>query len=104
MVFHTRIEEEKVTVSKMISLYCSKKHHQKQLCQSCIDLHDYAMQRLDKCVFGNKKTVCAKCPVHCYKPDRREQIKEVMIYAGPKMLLFHPWLAMLHTYRSLTSR
>lgn len=103
-MFRSRIEEEKATVSKMISLYCRKKHHQKELCQDCNDLHAYAMQRLDRCMFGNNKTVCAKCPKHCYKPDRKEQIRTVMIYAGPKMLLYHPWLAMLHTYRSMTSR
>jgi hypothetical protein len=104
MLFRSRIEEEKVTVSKMIALYCKKKHRQKKLCSSCQALHDYAMQRLDRCVFGNEKTVCAKCLVHCYKPDRREEIREVMIFAGPQMLLYHPWLALLHTYRSFTSK
>ncbi len=95
----SRIDEEKVTVSRMIALYCRKKHRQKELCTSCKELHDYAMQRLDRCTFGNNKTICAKCPVHCYKPERREQIREVMVYAGPKMLLYYPWLALLHTYR-----
>ena len=104
MLFRSRIEEEKVTVSRMIGLYCKKRHHQKKLCTNCQDLHDYAMQRLDKCVFGNKKTVCAKCPVHCYKHDRREEIREVMIFGGPQMLLYHPWLALLHTYRSLSGK
>jgi len=104
MLFRSRIEEEKTTVSKMILLYCRKKHHQKELCMECKTLHDYAMQRLDKCVFENHKTVCAKCPVHCYKPNQREQIRKVMIYAGPQMLIYHPWLALVHTYRSLTSK
>lgn len=104
MIFRTRIEEEKATVKKMIALYCRKKHHQKALCTECMELDEYAMKRLDKCQFGNMKTVCAKCPVHCYKPDRKEQIREVMIFAGPQMLLYHPWLAILHTYRSLISK
>jgi len=104
MLFRSRIEEEKVTVSRMIALYCKKKHRQKKLCTNCQDLHDYAMQRLDKCVFGNEKTVCAKCPVHCYKHDRREEIREVMIFGGPQMLLYHPWLALLHTYRSFSGK
>ena len=28
----------------------------------------------------------AKCPVHCYQRDRREQAREVMRYAGPRMV------------------
>jgi len=104
MLFRSRIDEEKATVSKMIVLYCKKKHHQKEMCSTCRELHDYAMLRLTKCQFGNKKTVCAKCPVHCYKPEKRQQIREIMIYAGPLMLLYHPWLAVLHTYRSLMSK
>ena len=100
----SRIDEEKLTVSKMIALYCRKKHHQKELCSYCKELRNYAMQRLDKCIFGNTKTVCAKCTVHCYKSDRRDQIREIMIYAGPKMLIYHPGLALLHIFRSLTSK
>ena len=49
--------------------------------------------RLAKCPYQEDKTTCAKCPVHCYKPSRREQIRAVMRYAGPRMLLRHPRLA-----------
>jgi len=34
--------------------------------------------------------------VHCYAPEMREKIKEVMRYAGPRMLLSHPILAIAH--------
>lgn len=97
----TRIEEEKLTVSKMIHLYCRKKHLRNNLCTECDGLHDYAMQRLDHCKFGEEKPVCAKCPVHCYKPDRREQIRVVMRFSGPRMMLNHPWLSIMHTVRKL---
>jgi hypothetical protein len=103
MLFRNRIEEEKITVTRMIALYCRKKHHRVDLCTECAELHAYAMQRLEKCIFGNKKTICAECPVHCYKPDRREQIREIMKFSGPLMMLYHPWLALLHTYRNLRS-
>lgn len=41
------------------------------------------------------KTKCHKCSVHCYMPEMRERIKEVMRYSGPRMLLHHPVEAMI---------
>ena len=52
--------------------------------------------RLEKCPYGETKPTCANCPIHCYQPHRREQIKKVMAYAGPRMLLTHPILAIRH--------
>ena len=37
-----------------------------------------------------------KCPVHCYEAAMRERVRQVMRYAGPRMLLRHPILALLH--------
>ena len=34
--------------------------------------------------------------VHCYQPQMREQIRQVMRYSGPRMLLYHPVLAIWH--------
>lgn len=92
-----RIEREKRTVTAMIDLYCADLHHaQDGLCPECRALQDYAMQRLDRCPFQEGKTTCAKCAVHCYNPQMREQIRVVMRYAGPRMLWKHPLLAVHH--------
>lgn len=93
-----RIQREKKTVSAMLYLHCSGKHGtpKGQLCSQCHQLHDYAMIRLDKCMFGEHKPTCGKCPVHCYKPVMREKIVEVMRFAGPKMIYTHPLLALAH--------
>ena len=34
--------------------------------------------------------------VHCYQPQMREQIRQVMRFSGPRMLLYHPVLAVWH--------
>jgi Nitrous oxide-stimulated promoter len=92
-----RIERERKTVAAMIRLCCREVHHSRGgLCAECKVLHEYAMQRLDKCPFGEEKTTCAKCPVHCYKPAMREEIRRAMRYAGPRMLYAHPILAIQH--------
>lgn len=91
------------TVSKMIVLYC-KTHHKAQndqLCDACQGLKAYAHQRIERCPFGEGKPTCAKCPIHCYQPDRREQIRQVMRFSGPRMLLHHPILAIRHLLNSL---
>jgi hypothetical protein len=94
---HPRMKRERATVEAMIALYC-RRHHSTRgaLCDECADLADYARRRLEKCPFQEGKTTCARCPIHCYKPDRRAQIRAVMRTAGPRMLLRHPVLALLH--------
>lgn len=96
-----RIEEEKTVVEQMINLYCRKKEGNASLCPSCNELLEYARQRLDRCKFGNRKTTCKKCPVHCYRPDMRERIKAIMRWSGPRMLFYHPVSAVKHLVREL---
>jgi hypothetical protein len=93
----TRIEREKVTIRKMIGIYCRHHHHtKKSLCPECDELLKYAEARVDKCIFGVNKPVCAECKVHCYKKDMRERVRQVMRYAGPRMIFRHPVLAIMH--------
>ena len=86
----TRIEQEKVTVRHMIELWCRKRHGKETLCEECSGLLKYAITRLENCRFGNAKTKCHKCPIHCYKPEMREKIRRVMKYSGPRMIFHHP--------------
>jgi len=81
----------------MVAIYC-RDHHQcrGELCESCAGLFSYAMARLDHCPYGADKPTCKVCPVHCYKKDVREQMRQVMRYAGPRMLFSHPVLAIRH--------
>lgn len=93
----SRIELEKNTVAEMITIYCKHKHGSRgELCPDCRALLDYAMQRLSRCRFGNDKTSCLKCKVHCYKPTMRTEIAKVMRHSGPWMLLYHPVLTIKH--------
>ena len=66
------------------------------LCAECAALMDYATRRLDRCVFGDDKPTCANCKVHCYSKSMRERVREVMRYAGPRMVWRHPVLALAH--------
>jgi predicted amidophosphoribosyltransferase len=90
-----RIEREKRTVRHMIKLWCRHQHGGEGLCGECRELLEYAEARLNRCKFGEDKTKCHKCPVHCYRKDMRERIREVMRYSGPRMILHHPTEAIM---------
>jgi len=94
---HPRVIRERKTVELMIALYCRDHHQAKQTtCTACQELMEYARFRLQSCPFQEEKTTCGNCRVHCYKPAMRKKIREVMKYAGPRMLWRHPLLAIGH--------
>jgi len=94
-----RLEREKSTVQMMIELYCKDHHHpERQLCSDCQELFEYAMTRLAHCKFRESKPTCTKCTVHCYKPEMRKRIQEIMRYSGPKMIYTHPIAAIRHLF------
>jgi hypothetical protein len=92
-----RLTREHLTMSVMVDMYC-RDHHSPadDLCGDCAEFLDYAKVRLDKCPYGEDKPTCANCPVHCYKPHYKARAKQIMRYAGPRMLLRHPIMTIAH--------
>ena len=74
-------EKEKQIVDLMIHLYCRKK-------QKTVEKHQGLCEE------------CENCRVHCYKPQMREEIRNVMRFAGPRMLFYHPIMAIRHVITS----
>jgi hypothetical protein len=97
MVGPSRIKREKRTMQAMMVLYC-RHHHSSNglLCDDCTELLDYANHRIDLCPYQEKKPTCKICPIHCYKSDPREEIRKVMRYSGPRLILYHPILTLMH--------
>lgn len=91
------------TVRFMIELYCRGRHKTEKgkLCKDCEELWEYVKFRRSKCPFGDDKPFCSNCRIHCYKPEMRERIKEVMRYAGPRMIFYDPRLAFSHVAQTL---
>jgi len=94
---HPRIDRELRTIEAMIRMYC-RDHHDTggEYCEICNELMTYAEKRLEKCPYQEDKPTCTNCPIHCYKPDRREQVKSIMKYSGPRMIFKHPIFAIRH--------
>jgi len=92
-----RLARELKTIEVMLGIACRDRHGTAEgLCDDCRALFDYATRRLAGCPYGSGKPTCANCQIHCYGPREREQVREMMRYAGPRMMLRHPYLALMH--------
>ncbi|MCG9695391.1 nitrous oxide-stimulated promoter family protein [Shewanella sp. Isolate11] len=98
-VLNGKLQQEFQTITAMVQIYCKDHCAAKgklDQCQQCQAFLEYAHTRLDRCPYGQQKPTCNKCPVHCYKPELKAKAREIMIYAGPRMLLPHPIMAIRH--------
>jgi hypothetical protein len=97
-----RLRREHATLVCMTRIYCAHHHGGSGgLCPQCEGLMHYAEARLAKCPYGKDKPTCANCPIHCYKPEPREQVREIMRFAGPRMTFRHPLRSLTHIFDKL---
>ncbi|MFB3789218.1 MAG: nitrous oxide-stimulated promoter family protein [bacterium] len=77
------VEKNLFILNQFIQVYCRGHHGERgrDLCAECRDLLEYARTRVEKCPY-EPKPKCKECPTHCYKPDYRQRMKEVMKYSG----------------------
>ena len=92
---------KKSVLATMIELYC-RKNHSRNLCRHCQELLDYSYKKIDSCPFLEEVSFCSSCEVHCFSESRRQEIKKVMRFSGPRMIFYHPLLTLKHwIYSSL---
>lgn len=56
------------------------------LCAECRELLNYAVARRRACPL-DPKPACKDCPIHCYKPERRAEIRKIMRFSGRHLIL-----------------
>jgi hypothetical protein len=113
-----KVRRDLRTLAKFITFYCERRHAgvEKQparlrtidvtsvcgravpLCAPCAKLLAHAFMKRLVCPLAPKPT-CRQCPQHCYAPAYRAQIREVMRFTGPRLVLrgrldylVHLWL------------
>ena len=100
-------------MSEMIAIYCRGQGHTNRtpaadaapaLCPDCRRLLDYARDRIIRCPRMDVKSFCSACPVHCYSSDMREQVRAVMRWSGPRMLLHRPIMTLHHIWIDYKAR
>jgi hypothetical protein len=83
-------EKDLAIAERFIEVFCRQKHKAERaaagvgkggLCDDCRELLDYSAERLARCPM-DPKPKCKDCTVHCYKPEYRQRIREVMKFSG----------------------
>lgn len=98
-----KLSEERRTLRVMTEDYCRAFHGTNgELCPACAAFLAYAEKRLACCPYGSAKPVCAKCRIHCYRKNEKETARQIMRWAGPRLVFRHPGLALSHLIQSLT--
>ncbi len=94
------------TLIRFVSVYCTGRHPQAERSQPCVrslDVEALAGRPVQLCAACNKllahalvkrincpmhpKPACKHCPQHCYHPEYRRRIREVMKFSGRRLLL-----------------
>lgn len=60
-----RIQREIKTIEKMIQLYEKAHPAPADSPEQYKKLYAYAINRLEKCRYGEQKPACKQCPIHC---------------------------------------
>ena len=94
------IAQEVKTIEIMSRIYCLAHHKDRVkengLCDECREFVEYATKRLACCPYGANKPVCKNCRIHCFQKSYKDRAKEIMGYAGPRLVFTHPILTARH--------
>jgi hypothetical protein len=94
-----------VTLVRFVGFYCNARHDRRQqaevpladglrqrlgtvprLCPACAELLLHGIGKREVCPLDPKPS-CRRCRIHCYSPAYRQQVREVMAFAGPRLIL-----------------
>jgi hypothetical protein len=88
-------------IGKFVEVYCAGKHQtaehasitlsadlgERSLCKECEAFLEYAVAKRLKCPLEAEKPSCKHCRIHCYDKSHREKVREIMSYAGRKLMM-----------------
>jgi len=88
-------------LGKFVEVYCRGKHSEEHkismdlpgdlgkrvICSECSLFLKYAISRRLKCPLEADKPTCKHCKIHCYGKEEREQVRQIMSYAGRRIMM-----------------
>jgi hypothetical protein len=88
-------------IGKFVEVYCSGKHEksvrksvvlpsglaERIICPDCEAFFEYAVTKRMRCPLEAEKPTCKHCRIHCYDKQRREKVREIMSYAGRRLMM-----------------
>lgn len=57
------------------------------LCPTCAEFVAYAVNKRLNCPLKADKPRCKRCRIHCYAPQQREMVRQIMAWSGRQMIL-----------------
>lgn len=105
-----RVAHDTRVLGDFTRIYCDGKHRDRErsmlrsagmeagvygrrplvVCDECAELLTYAEKRRALCPQDKPdrpKPFCSHCETHCYQPEMRERMRDVMRYAGSRSML-----------------
>jgi hypothetical protein len=87
------VKKDSKVLEHFIQIYCDTKHikaikSEKEgltLCPECYETLVYSRLRRELCPL-DPKPACKNCEIHCYKPDQRQKIKDIMRHSGMHLI------------------
>lgn len=87
------VEKDLKVLKQFIQIYCDTKHREAEksekdrlkLCSECHGTMDYSRTRRELCPL-DPKPACKNCEIHCYKPDQRQKIRDIMRHSGMHLI------------------
>ncbi|MHB8120566.1 MAG: nitrous oxide-stimulated promoter family protein [Desulfuromonadaceae bacterium] len=98
---NTQQKKDIKLIGKFVEVYCAGKHRgagrtrfilpaalgERSLCPECAAFLEYALARRLKCPLEAEKPTCKHCRIHCYDQLHREKVREIMSYAGRRLMM-----------------
>jgi len=89
----SKVETDIQVLRDFIQIYCEIKHNDRPktdennvtLCKECHETLQYSARRRELCP-QNPKPTCKNCEIHCYLPEQRARIKEIMRVSGMALI------------------
>jgi hypothetical protein len=94
-------EKKKKVLEAMFDIYIKKNPKEKDVAD---DLKKYSLARLEKCPNIEKDIYCKSCKIRCYSKENQEKIKKVMRFSGPRMIIYHPFMAFDHLISNIKNK
>lgn len=57
------------------------------------EIKSYSLKRLDNCIHIGEDIFCGFCEIQCFGDKYKKEIRSIMRFSGPRMILYHPIMA-----------
>jgi len=87
------VGKDSKVLEQFIQIYCENKHIEAikseksgvHLCHECHETLEYSKVRRKLCPL-DPKPPCKNCEIHCYRPDQRQKIRDIMRHSGMHLI------------------